>query len=290
VATPVRRLSTLAVAALLWLSLLGSPANAAHRGRYLDPIFSVYSTTNLTYGSAPLSDGTFEPLNLDLYRPYGDTATSRPVVIFVHGGGSASDKSLKRNRSVAIGFAQRGFVAATINYRSNQAYGNNTNPQYDTRAAVRWFKANAARYRVSPAWVVVMGSSAGAVNVLNVAFNPEDPGNSGNPGYSSTVAAAIAVSGYASEYWNIGPGEAPIAMFHAADDTTIPIEEAMATCNQTQAMGNVCEFFRFETGGHPPPFLIEYRAQITELASGFLCRNVMGLAACHDLNNDGQVD
>jgi acetyl esterase/lipase len=278
------------IALALWLTALSVPAQAAHRGRYLDPIFSAFATTNLTYGSAPLSDGTFAPLKLDLYRPSGDSATNRPALIYVHGGGSASDKSLKRNRDVSIGFAKRGFVAATLNYRPDQAYGNNPDAQYDVRAAIRWFRANAARYRVNPNWIFIMGSSAGAVNALNVAFNPGDPGNSGNPGYSSAVAAAISVSGYDSEPHNIGRGEVPIAMIHAADDQTVPIENAMATCTQTQAMGNICDFYRYETGGHPPGFLINNRELITEQSSQFLCKRVLGPVVCHDANGDGQVD
>jgi acetyl esterase/lipase len=286
----IRRSATLAVVFVVWLALLGGTAQAAHRGRYLDPVFSSFATTNITYGHAPLSDGTFATLKLDLYRPYGDTAANRPVVIFVHGGGSASDKALKRNRSVAAGFAQRGFVAASVNYRPGQAFGNTPEAQYDVRAAVRWFKANAAKYRINPNWITVMGSSAGAVNALNVAFHPEDPGASGHPDYPSTVAAAISVSGYASEAWNIGPGEVPIAMFHATDDTTVPIANALLTCAQTQALGNVCDFYRYDSGGHPPPFLIQYREQITEQSSQFLCKRVLGPVVCHDANGDGQVD
>jgi predicted esterase len=287
----IQRVIALTVTALLWLSVLGSPVQAAHKGRYLDPMFSVYATSNLTYGSAPMGDGTFAPLKLDLYRPYGDTKANRPVVIFVHGGSSdTSDKALKRNRDVAIGFAKRGFVAASVNYRPGPAFGNNKDAQYDVRAAVRWFKANASRYRVNPNWVTVMGSSSGAMNVLNVAFHPEDPGSSGNPGYSSTVAAAISISGYASEAQNIGTGEPPIAMVHALDDTTIPIANALVTCGQTQAMGNVCDFYQYTTGGHPPNFLIVNREQITEQLSQFLCKRVLGPVVCHDANGDGQVD
>jgi acetyl esterase/lipase len=284
-----RRLAALAVTLSVFVAVLATPAAAAQRGRYLDPIFSTVKTSNVTYGRAPLSDGTFATLKLDLYRPANDSARKRPVLIFVHGGGSISDKSLKRNSSVAKGFAQRGFVSAAINYRPNQSSGANRDAQYDVRAAVRWFRANAPRYRVNPSWIFLMGSSAGAMNVLNVAFNPEDAGNSGNPGYSSTVAAAISVSGFASEAWNIGLGEPPIAMFHAADDQTIRIENAMLTCTQSQAMGNVCDFYRYETGGHPPTFLVKYREQITEQAAQFLCKRVLGPVVCRDPNGDGNV-
>jgi acetyl esterase/lipase len=285
----MRRLATLTLSLLVWLTVLGSPAQGAQRGRYLDPIFSTFSTTNLTYGRAPMGDGTFAALKLDLYRPSNDTKSNRPALIFVHGGGSDIDKSLKRNRSVAIGFAQRGFVAASINYRPGLSSGATREAQYDVRAAVRWFKANATRYRVNPNWIFVMGSSAGAMNVLNVAFNPEDPGNSGNPGYSSTVAAALAVGGFASEASNIGVGEPPIAMFHALDDERIPAATALATCAQTRAATNVCDFYPYPTGGHPPGFLIEYREQITEEASRFLCLRVLGPVVCKDPNQDGVV-
>jgi para-nitrobenzyl esterase len=200
----MRRLAVLSLSLLVWLTMLGAPAQAAQRGRYLDPIFSTFRTTNLTYGRAPLADGSFATLKLDLYRPSNDTASNRPVLIFVHGGGSASDKSLKRNRSVANGFAQRGFVAAAINYRPGLSSGATRDAQYDVRAAVRWFRANAVKYRINPNWIFLMGSSAGAMNALNVAFHPEDPGNSGNPGYSSAVAAALSVGGFASEASNIG--------------------------------------------------------------------------------------
>jgi acetyl esterase/lipase len=282
----MKRRALVPAAIVLAASLLvvsAAPVAAARSYRYVDQVFnSVSITTDLVYGHATLSDGTLEALKLDLYRPYGDTATHRPVVIFVHGGDSTIDKGLKRNREVSTDFAHRGFVSASINYRSG-TNGGTTDAEHDTRAAVRWFKANAARYRIDPNRIVLMGSSAGAINVLNVNFAPEDAGTSGHPGYSSAVAGAIAVSGTDTEPHNIGPGDPPIAMFHAADDQTIPIEAAMATCTQTQAEGNVCEFYRYETGGHPPGFLIEYRAQIVETSAAFICRNVMP-GVCHGIS------
>lgn len=248
---------------------------AATSGRYLDPVFStVKGTPDLVYGRVKHDDGTIERLKLDLYRPVGDTADNRPVVIFVHGGDSSVDKGLRRNRVVPMGFARRGFVAASINYRTGTS-GLSRAAQHDTRAAVRWFKANAAKYRVDPRRIVVMGSSSGAVDVLNIAFNPQDAGDSGHPGYSSRVAAAVSVSGMSTQPQEIGPNEARIAMVHAADDTTIPITSAKVTCEQTKQSGNVCEFFEYAEGGHPPGFLIEYRRKITEQASRFICRNVL---------------
>lgn len=267
-----------AVAGLV-LSGAQGPAAAAS-DRYLDPVFSsVRVDKDLVYGRVNHGGGDVEKLKLDLYRPRGDSKRNRPVLIFIHGGDSSVDKGFKRNRIVSRGFALRGFVAASINYRDGTS-GLSSASQHDTRAAVRWFKANAAKYNVSPTKIVVMGSSSGAVNALNVAFNPEDAGNSGHPSYPSTVAAAISVGGADVEPQHIGMDEAPIAMVHAADDTTVPIAGAKATCEQTKGMGNVCEFFEYAEGGHPPGFLTENRRRITEQSSGFICRNVLAATEC----------
>ncbi|CAA9364790.1 MAG: hypothetical protein AVDCRST_MAG72-2606 [uncultured Nocardioidaceae bacterium] len=270
--------AALSVAGLVLGGVQG-PAVAAS-DRYLDPIFSsVRVDKDLVYGRVDHGGGDVERLKLDLYRPSGDTKSNRPVLIFVHGGDSSVDKGFKRNRMVPKGFAHRGFVAAAINYRDG-TNGTSRASQHDTRAAVRWFRANADRYRVSPSRIVVMGSSAGGVNVLHVAFNPDDAGSSGHPGFSSKVAAAISVAGADAEPQHIGTGEPPIAMVHAADDTTVPIAAARATCEQTKASGNVCTFFEYAEGGHPPEFLTENLARITEQSSRFICRQVLDRVSC----------
>ena len=57
--------------------------------RYRAQIFgSATVTSSLTYGTAnDLITGTPVSLQLDLYRPSGDAETSRPLLVWVHGGG-----------------------------------------------------------------------------------------------------------------------------------------------------------------------------------------------------------
>src|SRR5215471_4447827 len=69
--------------------------------RYFTPPASSYATvtSNLVYGSNTNPwTLTVEQLKLDLYEPLGDTETSRPVYIHVHGGswftGSKTDPSI----------------------------------------------------------------------------------------------------------------------------------------------------------------------------------------------------
>ena len=279
--------------ALVVLGMIASgtqPVAAAPTGRYLDPVFrSVTKTKDIAYGRVVHSDGSVERLYLDLYRPSGDQRRNRPVLIFIHGGSSRVSKNALRNRIIPNGFAYRGFVAASINYRDGTV-GALPDAQHDTRAAVRWFKANAARLRVNPRKIMVIGSSAGGVNALNVAFDPDDAGDSGHPGYPSDVAAAISIGGVASEPQDIGLGEPPIAMIHSTDDTTVPVAAARATCLQTTALGNTCQFFEYPDGGHPPEFIDAHLQRILEDTSRFVCAEVLGGAACRDSNGDGVVD
>lgn len=280
------------ITATLLALLVGviSPGTALGRsGRYLDPIFSsVRRDANLVYGRAIHTDGSVEKLKLDLYRPVGDTARNRPVVIFVHGGfQDTTTKDPARNRLVGQLFAKRGFVAAVIDYRSGA--GVDSEAAWDLRAAVRWFRNNASLYRVSPSRIIAMGVSGGAIAAMTVTFNPEDAGTSGNPGYSSAVAAGISLSGTASELYNIGFDEPPIAMIVAQDDVAF-YAGTLATCEETKAFGNVCEMFIYPEGGHPPPFWLENSKKIIEQSSRFICRNVLGPVVCRDRNGDGRVD
>jgi acetyl esterase/lipase len=295
-----RSLTAMATLSLVLLVVagVGVPASAhaagTGDGRYLDPVFSQLEVQyDIVYGQAVDDSGELQALKLDLYQPVGDNARTRPVVIFAHGGAFTSgDKGQERNAAIADLLARRGWVTASINFRID---GSEQHATDDLQAAVRWFRAHAEDYRIDPEKIVVMGPSSGAVSALVTNFEPEDPGNSGNPGYPSNVAGALSVSGAVQDLSIIGPGEPPIAMFHAMDDVVIPFAEAEATCQDTMAMGNVCEMFAYPQGGHPPDFLINNRAQILEQASDFLCRRVLGEDAhgyiCDpDDDNDGVAD
>src|SRR5688500_16415865 len=55
--------------------------------RYRDQVFTeVDKVANVTYGSAVDQTGATVTLKLDVYTPRGDTVTSRPAVVWVHGG------------------------------------------------------------------------------------------------------------------------------------------------------------------------------------------------------------
>jgi len=57
--------------------------------RYVDQVFAGADvTSDVQYAVAPdLITGAPRSLTLDWYEPSGDTSTSRPLVVWIHGGG-----------------------------------------------------------------------------------------------------------------------------------------------------------------------------------------------------------
>ncbi len=166
--------------------------------RYFDKVFTdVKITSNVTYGwnHTVLGWGGTPPLpvdslKMDVYEPMSDTAAMRPLIIMMHAGsflpkglntlpfGNKNDSSIVE---MCKQFAQRGYVAAAINYRlgwnplGNQEEKASTiiNAVYkalqDGKAAIRYFRKDAATtnmYKIDPDKVVLGGSNSGGYAAL----------------------------------------------------------------------------------------------------------------------------
>jgi dienelactone hydrolase len=262
-----------AVAAAVMLAVAAPAASAQAPVRYLEPVFaSVTATTDLTYGSAVNHQGATQSLELDLYEPAGDTEARRPVFIWAHGGFfTQGDKS--QIGTIANFMATRGWVVLSIEYRLDprlpeglEGYLNSPHKlydlallaetirdaQHDMQAAVRWARANAATYRLDPDRIATGGFSAGATMSMATAYNSDDPGTSGNPGYSSRVTAAIGTGTLNIPLVDIHPDlavEPPVAMFHGQNDQS-PVLGPIATCLVARALLNVCELKVYAGEGH----------------------------------------
>jgi dienelactone hydrolase len=247
--------------------------------RYRDQVFSnVTVTSNLQYGSAPDAQGNPVALKLDMYRPTGDTQTSRPALVWVHGGSfTGGDKTNIVPVDVANTFAKLGYVVVSINYR---LLGSNcvSNPsgctvaaieaKRDAQAAVRWLRANAATYGVDPTRIGIGGESAGAITATLVGLLSEDVGTSGNPGWPSTVDGFVSVSGGVPTASIASPGDAPGLFFHGTADNIVP---AAWSINTAVAMLNagVPAFLELQDGaGHVP--WAQYRTLYLQQADWFL--------------------
>jgi dienelactone hydrolase len=230
--------------------------------RYLDEVFTdLKVTSDLQYGQAVGHTGEMEKLLLDVIEPAGDKAPIRPAVVWVHGGYFVEgSKTVPWYKEAREQFARAGYVTFSINYRldPNLPYGAGPaitelrvdeyvaatfNAQHDAQAAVRWVRANAAKYRVDPEKIAIAGHSAGGITAHMVNFNDHDPGSSGNPGYSSRVAAAISSAGGSLpvKMVRVDPLEPPLLITHGLADDVVPYPAEVPTCALTLAMGNVCE-------------------------------------------------
>ena len=164
-----------------------------------------------------------EKLLLDLYQPAESGTKPRPAVILIHGGGWTNfDKSTMRGMGNLLG--RWGFVAVSVNYRLLHDAENRWPAQLDdVQRAVRWLRANAAKYNVDPDYIGAFGHSAGAQ--LAALLGMEDTRDNSDPAlakYSSRVQAVVDVSGPTDFLSNRNPdADAGLANLFGGDSTKL---------------------------------------------------------------------
>jgi acetyl esterase/lipase len=135
-------------------------------------------------------------LHIDIFYPSNYDSKALPGVVLIHGGGWRSG-----NRELVIPMAQKlssaGYVTIAVEYRlSTEApYPAGV---YDIKAAIRWMRANASKYRIDSKKIAVYGCSAGGHLAALIGTTNDDKkfeGNEGNNNYSSDVQAIIDVDG-----------------------------------------------------------------------------------------------
>lgn len=130
-------------------------------------------------------------LRADIYRPADANGAG---ALMIHGGGwRIGSKAMMPPQAGAL--ASRGFTCVAIEYRLT--------PEapwpaqiHDVKAAMRWFRANAASLDVEPDRMAVLGNSAGghlALMLAGTVGHAEFEGEGGHPGVDTSVAAVIAV-------------------------------------------------------------------------------------------------
>ena len=133
---------------------------------------------------------------LDIIRPRDASPGPRPTVLLVHGGGfhaGAKESFIP----LAIKLAEHGYVAATADYRWSPR---NQFPAalHDLKAAIRFLRANAAKYQIDPAHISALGESAGGHLVLMLGLTAgvaEFEGSGPNQDQSSAVQCVVDLYG-----------------------------------------------------------------------------------------------
>lgn len=123
------------------------------------------------------------PLQMDIYQAIGDEEPNRPLIVLMHGGAFiAGDKRDELVSTLAMHYARRGFVVASVNYRLGYLflpgrYANLDRAIYsaiqDIRAALRYLSHHRNQYRIDPDYIYLGGNSAGGILSLSTAFMKE---------------------------------------------------------------------------------------------------------------------
>ncbi|MBO4938005.1 MAG: alpha/beta hydrolase [Clostridia bacterium] len=123
------------------------------RDRVIPLPAGVSQCRNITYGS----HGKWNIL--DVYHP-DHTTGPLPTIVSIHGGGYVYG-SKEIYRRYGMDMASRGFAFVNFNYRLAPKWRFPT-PLWDTNTVMEWICKNAARYRLDPEHIILVGDSAGA--------------------------------------------------------------------------------------------------------------------------------
>lgn len=238
---------------------------------------------------------TFEPnieytnpdhqhLQLDMARPKTGEGPF-PAIVCIHGGGFRAGNRQGYD-GLCIKLAEQGYVAVTVTYRLAPKYQFPA-AVYDVKAAVRWLRANAAKYKIDPHRIATTGGSAGghlAQFLAVTADVKEFEGDGGNPDQSSRVACVVNYFGPsdftksygksvdAAEvlplflggnleqarhkhiissplYW-VTPNAAPTLCIHGTQDKYVAHEQAVWLVDKLKAADVEAELLTLQGAGH----------------------------------------
>jgi acetyl esterase/lipase len=218
---------------------------------------------------------------LDLYLPpagkdLSPAGENLPLIIWVHGGAfRLGDKGDK----VPLGYLQRGYAVASINYRLSQ-HALFPAQIEDCKAAVRWLRAHAAHYGYDPDRIAAGGGSAGGhlalLLGLSAGVNELEGTVGGHTNISSSVKAVVDLYGptdltemrrhregrnrpetvdpallvHASPLTYLTAKDPPVLILHGSEDRTVPVEQSRLLHQRYQEQKLESELYVLEGAGH----------------------------------------
>lgn len=223
-------------------------------------------------------------LQVNLARPKSGDGPF-PAVICIHGGGFRAGHRDGYN-NLCLRLAERGYVAITVSYRLAPKYQFPA-AVHDVKAAVRWLRANAGKYKVDPQRIGVTGGSAGGhlAQFLGVTAGVRQfEGEGGHADQSSSVACVVNVYGpsdftqsygksvdaaevlplflggnveqarrrhiLASPLYWVTPEAAPTLCIHGTEDKYVAHEQAVWLIDRLKAAEVPAELLTLPGAGH----------------------------------------
>jgi acetyl esterase/lipase len=224
-------------------------------------------------------------LKLDIYQPDPLPAQPLPIVVYIHGGGWQYG-SKAEGEDMLGALARQGYLGFSVDYRLSQEVVW-PGQLHDCKAALRWVRANAARYGGDPARIGLMGASAGGQLAAMLGLTPGDTTLSGSlsPAGADEPVQAVCdwfgpadltsdtalgeqllplVSGLlggppsmwpekalqASPLSHVDAGDPPFLIIHGDADDVVPVEQSRALSAALKAAGVSCDYIEVPGGGH----------------------------------------
>jgi len=232
-------------------------------------------------------DGT--PLHVDMAVPLPAPEGKMPVLFTIHGGGWKDGTHHNLGR-LCGDMTSRGFIIVSIEYRPIPTSVWPAQLQ-DCLRAVRWMRANAAKYQADPDRFAAWGESAGAHLAACTAIYADDPAFADTGAFAGVSAKLQAVACGATPAdvlysetnhlnkgvrWNLetllgGPPEKneaawkqatcalnarkdlpPFFLYHGDRDNVIPLAESEHFAAALRSAGVPAELIIVQGGGHDP--------------------------------------
>jgi len=256
---------------------------------FIDPVWSASEidiTKDVQYGEA-FNNATqkLQTLLLDAYMPpSSDNRSARPIVVIIHGGSfDAGHKDDPGEVELALALATRGFAVVSIDYRLTGDFWTWESERMmldateDARAAIRYVRSVATDQRIDTERILLVGESAGAWTSLFLGYvkAAQYEGNSGNPGYASTVAGVWSISGElrgqgfckgvlpvpwgckiqtnidnTNDITNVK--QPPLLIMHGTADTIVPYVNGKEMYTRAQAVGLQSSLITMQGADHVP--------------------------------------
>jgi acetyl esterase/lipase len=225
-----------------------------------------------------------QSLQADILVPQGEGPF--PAVLVVHGGAwMTGNKSKMRHAATAL--AEHGYVACVINYRLAPKHPFPAQIE-DCKAAIRWLRTNAAKYKIDAERIGGFGYSAGGHLVALLGTTDSESGLEGSDapaGGPSTRIQAVVAGGAPCDFREFPPNnlrlsywlggsradkpqayelasptrfitkdDPPTFFFHGEVDTLVPLDSPQAMQAELTTAGVPSDLFKVPKAGHIEAF------------------------------------